>query len=159
MTWDEICNHPDLRDLPFRIESNRWGQIVMHPPHNDHGWAQESIADLLRKLMPHGRSRQETNITTKDGTKVADTVWMSAEFRREHKGEAAYSRAPEIVIEVKSPGNSMPELLEKKELFLDAGAREVWIHKEHGAMSFYDQNGLRERSALCPDFPVRVEVD
>ena len=159
MTWEEICEHPALRDLLFRIESNRWGQIVMCPPHNDHGWAQESISDLLKKLMPNGRSRQETNITTGDGTKVADNVWMSEEFRLAHKGESTYRRAPEIVVELKSPGNSMPELPEKKELFLAAGAREVWVHKGSGEMLFYDQNGLRERSALRPEFPVRVEVD
>ncbi len=159
MTWDEICNHPALRDLPFRIESNRWGQIVMYPPHNDHGWAQVSIYDLLRELMPSGRARQETNIVTKDGTKVADNAWLSDEFLRTHRGESTYSRAPEIVVEVKSPSNSMPELLEKKELFLEAGAGEVWVHKGSGEMLFYDQNGLRERSGLCPEFPVRVEVD
>lgn len=157
MTWDEICEHPALRDLPFRIESNRYGQIVMYPPGNDHYFAQTSIQRLLWQLMPGGHALQETNIVTTDGTKVADGSWFSEEYYRAHKGEKTFSRAPEIVIEVKSPSNSMPELLEKKDLFLEAGAREVWIHKANGSISFYDQEGLRERSAICPDFPVRVE--
>lgn len=159
MTWEEICNHPDLRDLPFRIESNRWGHIVMYPPHNDHYFAQGSIRDLLREKMTGGRCMNETNVATEDGTKVADNAWLSDEFLRLHKGEATFSRAPEIVVEVKSPGNTMPELLEKKELFLAAGAGEVWIRKENGEMLFYDAElGLSEHSRLCPDFPTRVEV-
>ena len=159
MTWEEICRHPDLQELPFRIESNRWGHIVMIPPHNDHGSAQSSIFLLLHEKMRGGVCRQETNITTAEGVRVADASWQSDEFKRTHKGEASYSRAPEIVIEVRSPSNAMSELLEKKELFLQAGAREVWIRKENGEMLFYDaEEGLRERSRLCPDFPSRVEV-
>lgn len=158
MTWDEICDHPDLRNLPFRIESNRWGQIVMYPPSNDHYFSQASIRDLLRQHMTGGHCLHEANVVTRDGTKVSDGAWLSEEFYRAHKGEKTFSRAPEIVVEVKSPGNTMAELLEKKELFLDAGAGEVWIRKENGSLLFYDQGGLRERSALCPDFPVRVDV-
>ena len=158
MTWDEICKHPALRNLPFRIESNRWGQIVMYPPHNDHYFAQTSIQQLLRQKMSGGYCLQETNIVTADGTKVADGAWLSEEFYKAHRGEATFSHAPEIVVEVKSPGNSMPELLEKKELFLGAGAGEVWVHKANGEMLFYDHEGLRERSGICPEFPVRVKV-
>ena len=158
MTWDEICEHPALRDLPFRIESNRWGQIVMYPPHNDHGSAQNSVYDLLKTLMPHGVTRQETAVETEDGTKVADNAWLSPELFQQVNGQGSYRQAPEICVEVKSPSNSMPELLEKKGLFLDAGAREVWIRKANGEMLFYDHEGLRERSGLCPEFPVRVKV-
>ncbi len=31
MTLDEICEDPNLRDLPFKIETNQRGQIVMSP--------------------------------------------------------------------------------------------------------------------------------
>ncbi len=40
MTWDEVCANRDPQNLPFRIETNRWGQIVMSPPHHDHSFAQ-----------------------------------------------------------------------------------------------------------------------
>ena len=156
MTWDEICQHPDLRDLPFRIESNRWGQIVMYPPNNEHYFSQASIRDLLRQHMTGGHCLHEANVVTRDGTKVSDGAWLSDKFFRIHGTESTFSQAPEIVMEVQSPSNSMPELLEKKELFLEAGAQEVWIRKRNGAMLFYDQEGLRERSGLCPDFPMRV---
>ena len=56
MTWDEVCANRYLQDLPFRIETNRWGQIVMSPPHNDHSFAQSSIFKLLLKRCGVGKS-------------------------------------------------------------------------------------------------------
>ena len=31
MNWQEICNDPLLRELPYKIELNEWGKIVMSP--------------------------------------------------------------------------------------------------------------------------------
>ena len=62
MTWDEVCANPYLQDLPFDIETNRWGQIVMSPPpHNDHRFAQSSIYDLLKKKLRGGEALPEGN--------------------------------------------------------------------------------------------------
>ena len=158
MTWDQVCANRYLKDLPFRIETNCWGQIVMSPLHNDHSFAQSSIYDLLRKEMKGGRVLQETVVDTEDGNKVADATWMSAAFIKANKGRSSFECAPEICVEVKSPSNSMGELMEKKDLYLKANAREVWIRKQSGKMLFFDANGPLERSALCPGFPLVVEV-
>ena len=107
MTWDEVCNNRYLQDLPFRIETNRWGQIVMSPPHNDHSFAQSSIYDQLKRRMRGGQTLQETVIDTEDGNKVADTTWMSDAFYRASKGQSSFRHAPEICVEVKSPSNTM----------------------------------------------------
>ena len=157
MTWDEVCANRYLQDLPFRIETNRWGQIVMSPPHNDHSLAQASIYDLLKK-MRGGRTLQKTVIDTEDGNKVADATWMSASLFKASKGQGSYKRAPEICVEVKSPGNSLGELLEKKDLYFKAGAQEVWIREQSGRMRFFRAEGPLERSALCPDFPPVVKI-
>ena len=158
MTWDEVCANRYLQDLPFRIETNRWGQIVMSPPHNDHSLAQASIYDLLKKKMRGGQALQETVIDTEDGNKVADATWMSAGLFKASKGQGSYKRAPEICVEVKSPGNSLGELLEKKDLYFKAGAQEVWIREQSGRMLFFRAEGPLERSALCPGFPSTVEI-
>lgn len=158
MTWEEVCNHRDLRDLPFRIETNRWGQIVMSPPHNDHSFAQSSIFELLRKKMRKGRMLQETVIDTADGNKVADATWMSEAFYKTHKGQPSFKCAPEICVEVRSPSNTMGELLEKKDLYFKAGAQEVWIREQSGVMLFFDVDGKLDRSGLCPTFPASVEI-
>ena len=108
--------------------------------------------------MREGECLQETTIDTEEGHRVADVSWMSAAFYRTHKGQSSFKRAPEICIKVKSPGNSMGELLEKKTLFLKAGAQEVWIREQSGKMLFFDLNGPLERSALCPGFPLQVKT-
>lgn len=159
MTWDEVCANRHLQELPFRIETNRWGQIVMSPPpHNDHSFGQSSIYDLLKEKMRGGRVLQETAIDTEDGTKAADATWMSDAFLQANKGRSSFQHAPEICVEVKSPSNTMGELLEKKDLYLKAGAQEVWIREQSGRMLFFDAAGPLERSALCPAFPQTVKA-
>jgi len=29
MNWQEVCEHPSLKDLPFKIELDEFGRIVM----------------------------------------------------------------------------------------------------------------------------------
>lgn len=36
MNWQEVCADKNLQDLPFKIELNHWGQIVMSPTKNKH---------------------------------------------------------------------------------------------------------------------------
>ena len=158
MTWDEVCANRYLQDLPFRIETNRWGQIVMSLLHNDRSFAQSSILKLLLKKMRSGRALQETVIDTEDGNKVADATWMSAAFLRANKGWSSFKVAPEICVEVKSPSNSMGELFEKKDLYLKAGAREVWIREQAGKMLFFNVEGPLKLSLLCPTFPLTVKT-
>ena len=61
-------------------------------------------------------------------------------------------RAPEICVEVLSPSNSKPEMEEKRALFFEAGAQEVWICGFDGKMEFYTAD-LSAASRLCPMFP------
>ena len=55
MTWAEICEDPVLRELPYKIESDRWGRVVMSPrPDFWHGNYETEIATLLKRLIPAG---------------------------------------------------------------------------------------------------------
>lgn len=89
---------------------------------------------------------------------MADASWISESFYRANKGRSSFPRAPEICVEVKSPANTMGELLEKKELYFKAGAQEVWIRDQFGRMLFFDPRAQLERSVLCPGFPLTVEI-
>ena len=31
MQWQDVCEHSELKDLPFKIELNKYGKIVMSP--------------------------------------------------------------------------------------------------------------------------------
>jgi hypothetical protein len=41
---------------------------------------------------------------------------------------------------------------------LDRGAQEFWICSDDGAMSFYNNHSVLERSDRVPAFPLRVEL-
>ncbi len=31
MNWQEVCENPNLQNIPFKIELNEYGQVVMSP--------------------------------------------------------------------------------------------------------------------------------
>ena len=47
MTWDEICDDPALQDLPYKIETNQYGQIIMSPAK---GWHSERQFLIISEL-------------------------------------------------------------------------------------------------------------
>lgn len=108
--------------------------------------------------MPEGESSVETAIRTAKGTKVADAIWCTAERWAEIKDAYDVPVAPEICVEVRSPTNTDVEIDEKRQLYLDAGAEEVWICDETGQLSFYDEDGAREASRRAPSFPSRIDA-
>jgi Uma2 family endonuclease len=102
----------------------------------------------------------ECPISTADGVKVADVAWASPERMREVGQRVCFPRAPEICVEVLSPSNTQAEMKEKKALYFDAGAQEVWFCARNGAMSFFSPGAPRPSrvSELCPQFPQQVDL-
>lgn len=162
MTWKELVADPNLQDLPYKIETNEWGQIVMTPTRNMHGAYQFKIAsildDLLQKAEQPGTVVTESAIQTQKGTKVADVAWYSDARWAVVKDEYDASIAPEICVEVISPGNSTGEITEKRQLYFAAGAHEVWVCSAKGKLSFYNAAGEMSKSALAPAFPKQIKI-
>ena len=156
MTWQEVVEHPSLHDLPFKIELNGDGNIIMSPTSNSHGGRQVEIALLLTKQLPHGKAGVEIGVETSDNVKVPDVVWFTAEHWQIAETEFACSTAPAICVEVASAGNSQRELNAKKALYFEAGAQEVWLCDRFGNMSFFTSAGQAQTSPMCPDFPATV---
>src|SRR5262245_16388420 len=71
MNWQDVCEDKSLADLPYKIELNRQGQIIMSPTRNKRGFFQAEIAILLKKLLPHGFVLTECAIDTPEGIFVA----------------------------------------------------------------------------------------
>jgi Uma2 family endonuclease len=71
-----------------------------------------------------------------------------------------FPRAPEICVEVLSPGNTDAEIREKTALYFDAGAQEVWHCSIAGVMTFLAVGETQPLSIsrLCPDFPTQVQL-
>lgn len=158
MQWEEVCEHPSLRDLPFKIELNEHGEIVMNAVKVIHSLYQGEIEFFLRSLLETGKTLPECAIKTGHGTKVADVAWASADRVKLIRHETECSVAPEICVEVHSSSGTNDEMDEKRALYFASGAVEVWLCKD-GTMSFYGRDGKLEKSALVPGFPLRIEIE
>lgn len=158
MNWQEVCDDPILRDLPYKIELNEWGQVVMSPASNRHGMLQSLLIQTLSKLRADGLVFPESPIQTSKGVKVPDVVWASSEFLSVFGEETPYTKAPELCVEVLSPSNSPGEMAEKRELYFACGAQEVWLCDEQGQLSFFDFVGPLSESRLFPGI-TRIDAD
>lgn len=150
MQWSEVLADPSLQNLPYKIELDRYGNIVMSPASNRHGRLQFAIGKLLESALG-GEIITECSIDTPEGVKVADVAWCSNGFYQRHGDETPYSAAPEICIEVRSPGNSNEEMRLKTALYLAAGAQEVWVVQESGEVRYFGKEGERHASTYCVD--------
>lgn len=147
MDWSSVINNPFLKDLPFKIELDKWGKILMSPASNNRGNLQfETGAKIRDAKKGKGKIITECSIHTSQGVKVADVAWASDVFIEQFGFETPYKRAPEICVEVVSPSNSQGEIDEKIELYLSKGAHEVWIVSEDGKIKFYSYEGEIEDS-------------
>lgn len=158
MRWQEVCDNPHLKNLPYKIELNEYGKILMSPQKVYHSAFQGRLSYLLQSLLGAGETLSECAIATSKGTKVADVAWISNERFEKVKNESECSIAPEICVEIISASNSKKEMEEKKALYLQQGAEEFWLCDEEGNMDFYNKLGQIEKSALVPDFPKQVEL-
>src|SRR3954462_8091379 len=103
--WADVVNDPVLRNLPYRIELNKWGHIEMTPPASPMNMdIATTIALSLRETLG-AKTLTECAITTAGGVKVADVAWCSASYLERHRDafsnwKATLSQAPELCIEV-----------------------------------------------------------
>jgi len=159
--WAALVADPKLARLTERIETDRFGRIIMSPPPSaHHGSYQFRIGVLLRENMDDGRVITECPICTADGVKAADVAWASAARLEELGDKVCFPRAPEICVEVLSPSNTREEILEKTALYFDAGALEVWICSADGTILFHRVvgKGGTLHSEICPSFPAKVTL-
>lgn len=103
MNWQQVCEDPNLTDLPYKIELNEYGQILMSPASLRHSVYQGRLIKYLVSLMDGGEIFPECAIATPKGTKVADVVWCSDSLWETIQDELESSIAPEICMEVVSP--------------------------------------------------------
>ena len=106
MEWSEVIDNPLLQNLPFKIELNKFGKLLMSPASNSHGRFQGRIAGALWQRQPEGEVITECSIQTSEGVKVADVAWASAAFIAEFGYATPYLKAPELCVEIVSPSNS-----------------------------------------------------
>jgi Uma2 family endonuclease len=141
MEWANVINNPLLRDLPFKIELNKWGKILMSPASNNHGRLQYEVGRRIDRHKGSGKVIMECSIQTNDGVKVADVAWASDAFIAEFGYSTPYMKAPEICVEITSSSNTKDEIEEKVQLYLAKGANEVWVVNEDRDTTYYTHEG------------------
>lgn len=154
--WQELCRDPSLNDLPYQVETNATGQIVLSPHSARRARRQKRIEKRLDPLLESGEAFSEYPIVTTEGTKQADVIWASDQ-RLEEMVETRDppTLAPEICVEVLSPSNKWENIREKIGLYLEAGAEEVWVVDAERHVRFFGEEE-RERLGIAPDFPSSV---
>jgi Uma2 family endonuclease len=150
--WQELMNNPFFQDVPYKVELNKFGQILMSPASNRHGILQNKVAGVIENDKKSGVIVIECSILTSEGVRVAGVAWLSDKFFAEFGETTPFPKAPEICVEVKSPANSKAEMDEKIRLYLEKGALEVWIVDEYAKVSFYSHTGKIETSKLVKNF-------
>lgn len=158
MNWEQLCEDTTLQDLPYKIELNGWGQIVMSPASIRHVVFQDNITDFIKSLRKTGRTLQEFPVETSENVKAPDVIWISDEKFQNVRDRVSSPIAPEICVEVMSPGNTEEQMLHKGKLLFERGAEEFWICDLNGDMRFYSPMGETARSSLIPGFPLKIEI-
>ncbi|MBF0461040.1 MAG: Uma2 family endonuclease [Magnetococcales bacterium] len=151
MQWADVLRDQSLQDLPYKIELNEWGQIVMSPASNRHASLQGEVYWILRNRMAGGKVLTECSVETDAGVKVLDVAWCSSEFFQKQGFTTPYPEAPELCVEIVSPSNSDRQLREKMALYFRRGAKECWLVSEEGRVRFFSADGEQERSGLLQD--------
>jgi Uma2 family endonuclease len=154
--WAELVRDPALQDVPYKVETNDRGQIILSPHSNRHSFLQDEIQQLLRQHAPDGSTPPAFALATPRGVKSPDVAWISPERRREMEttGDPT-TLAPEICVEVLPEPDTAEEMTEKRALYREAGAEEVWLVDLDGRVRFFGAEEM-DQSEVVPGMPGRV---
>lgn len=128
MTFAEFEQLPDPRDGRYEL---RRGELVKVPPPK---YGHSLIHDILRELLTNaaagaGRAFVEFGFRPKGNRdyRIADVAYAARERLARQNPQGYFEGAPDLVIEIISPANTMAEMLDRKILCLENGAREFWL--------------------------------
>lgn len=137
VTLTRLLTAEDLHALPdngLSQELVRGMLVEMPPPSFGHG---KQSSRLDRRLGVFVEAHQlgevvvEAGFTLRrnpDTVRAPDVAFVSAaRVSRRNEGTPYFEGAPDLAVEIRSPGNTRRELAEKAEEYLAAGTRLVWV--------------------------------
>jgi Uma2 family endonuclease len=142
--WAELAQDEQSPDY---YELTEYGELVLSPkPTNRHQRLCTEIAFQLRSQLGGEAVVEAAILTISAGVRVPDVVWMP-----EAKWEVVTTKqdllqAPELVVEVLSPGNRQPEMNHKIQGYLQSGVQEVIVVGLTGTIEYIRQDGLHTTS-------------
>ncbi len=170
--------HPAMSTVEFRAAMDRvgWrapleliaGEVVVIPPSGgDASLAQTEVLHRLRAWQEasggSGRVLTDVFVRVGDGYLAPDTGWWAV-GREPRIGAGAIETVPDLVVEVLSPATRENDLGPKRDRYLAAGVRELWlIDPAQRAVLIVDASGERSltdrdelRSPLLAGFAMHV---
>ena len=181
LSWEDYINSP-LTKEPYEIIE---GELFLMPsPEADHQWISRVLLLAIDNyVMANGRGVVLTapfDVVIRRAprlqTRQPDILFISAERRgirgrKELRGIRRLEFAPDLVVEILSPGEIRGELAGKLRDYAEIGAREIWIVTAQGETvevlnlqeAAYVRGGLygigdSVRSAVLPEFSLAVET-
>lgn len=147
--WERTLEDQQLGDLPYKIETNGRGQLVLTPRPLKHSFLKMHIPELAEVHLDRaGAFGISWAVATPGGVKVADVAWISEERQGQTPADAAASPVvPELCVDLAfargGAGETAVEavLEEKRALYFAAGAEEVWSVGLGGSVRFYAEEG------------------
>lgn len=144
--WAELAQD---NQVPDWYELTEHGELVMSPkPSNRHQRLCAEIAFQLRSQLGGEAVVEAAVLTTSAGVRVPDVVWMPKEKWPNGNTSQDLLQAPDLVVEVLSPGNRQAEINHKIQAYLTSGIQEVLIVGLTGTMEFHRQDGVHSTSTL-----------
>lgn len=150
-TWDDVVNDPVLSRLPFQIELDKYGRLLMSPAANwYHAKIQSRLVVWLTEKLG-GQAISEVAVSLAGGgTYEPDVVWASAAYWSAlSRDRAELPNCPPLAIEVLSKSNTPAEMRDKIDAYLASGAQEVWLVAQNGHAEFFTAQGEQPRSSLA----------
>lgn len=144
--WTELGKNDQLPDW---YELTEHGELIVSPkPSNRHQLLATQIALQLQTQLGGQAGVEVAVLTTTAGVRVPDVVWMPEEkWLSVHSGDGLV-QAPDLVVEVLSPGNWPTQTNHKVQAYLASGIRVVMVVGLNGAIEYHHSDGKHQTSIL-----------
>jgi Uma2 family endonuclease len=128
MTLEEFAQLPEVEGCRYEL---RHGECVtLAPPQYKHSLVQQKMMLLLQSAAGDaGSAFVELGFRPlpEHEFRYADVAWASKQRAEAQDPNSYFRGAPDLVVEVLSPSNTVAEVIEKEKLCLENGAREFWV--------------------------------
>jgi len=141
--WAELAQD---EHSPDHYELTEYGELVLSPrAETNHQRLSAIIAGQLSQQLGGEAPCAVAVLTTTAGLRVPDVVWMP-QTRWDQLPRNAVLQAPELVVEVLSPGNRKPEMQHKIQGYLGSGVKEVVVIGLTGTIEYIRPDGVHPKS-------------
>lgn len=170
LSFEEYQQLPEAEGPCYELDEGTL--MVLPSPTWWHNRIRDRIARRLEDFVASkklGQVTVETEFRLSDNTaRTPDIAFVNRErFKSIDIYHSPVDGAPDLAIEVISPGNRTEDTVKKIHQYLDAGCRSVWIiypglhraeiHSEGGVRSFCDRDELKDE-LLLPDFSLPLSL-